>query len=176
MFSNYTECKIAEDTHIRSKIIKVTIPSLFPDSTNQEDANDAKSNTSFSNRVINSNKAFVNDTYETTNVIEALNHTGYMYKLKGDVFKKRMDSTDGVTEPKAGGGGYGEFDPHAHDIKEPITLNNFVFENLNNVVVPKGTLAYGFFINGSGDTTRFAITHIDLAIPLEDEDPIAYQK
>ena len=177
MFSNYTECKLAEDTHIRSKIIKVIIPSLFPDTLNgSNDPSESISNSVQSNRVLNSNKDNVNDSYETTNVIEALNHTGYMYKLKGDVFKKRMEYTDGITEPKAGGGGYAEYESHDHDIKKPITLYNFVYENLNNVIAPKGTLAYGFFINGAGDTTRFAVTHIEMSIPLEDEDPIAYQK
>lgn len=176
MFSNYTECKIAEDTHIRSKTIKVIIPSLFPDSKNQNEPQETITNTLQANRVLNTNKSEVNDTYETTNVIEALNHTGYMYKLKGDVFKQRMEYTDGKTVKKAGGSGDAEYEEHLHNIEDPITLYNFVFENLNNVVVKKGTLAYGFFINGSGDTTRFAITHIEDSIPLEDEDPIAYQK
>lgn len=176
MFSNYMECKIAEDTHIRSKTIKVIIPSLFPDNKYQYEPQESITNSSQANRVLNTNKSAVNESYETTNVIEALNHTNYMYKLKGDVFKDRMEYTDGKTVPKAGGSGDAAYEEHFHKIKDPITLYNFVFENLNNVIVKKGTLAYGFFINGSGDTTRFAITHIEDARPLEDEDPIAYQK
>lgn len=176
MFSNYIECKLAEDTHIRSKTIKVMIPSFFPDSKNRDDPQETIVNTTQANRVYNTNKDAVKETYETTNVIEALNHTDYAYKLKGDVFKKRMEYTDGITELRAGGGGYAEYASHDHDIKKPITLYNFVYENLNNVIVKKGTLAYGFFINGAGDTTRFAVTHIEDAVPLEDSDPIAYQK
>ena len=34
--------------------------------------------------------------------------------------------------------------PHTHDIKKPMSLFNFTFENINNVKVPKGSRVYDF--------------------------------
>lgn len=178
-FSGYFEAIILEDSHIRQKYFKVRIPSLFPESSEEDKLtpNENILQRSGKERIVNSNiKEVIGGSYKTTNFALARNHTGLHYKLKGDVFKKRMDGTDGITEPKAGGSGDAEYESHEHEIKKPMSLYNFVFENLNNVMVKKNTKCYGFFINGAADMTRFAVTFIEGAVPLEDSDPIAYQK
>ena len=177
-FGAYFECILLEEAHARQKHFKVRINALFPE-IDEEDKFNPKDNISKESgkkRMINSNIDGIGNNYTTTNYILALNHTGLHYKLKGDVFKDRMDSTDGVTDPRGGGVGDPAFETHDHIISEPITLNNFVFENLNNVKIPKNTKMYGFFINGAADTRRFAVTYIEGSVPYKDDDPIAYQK
>lgn len=175
-FSSYFECVIQEDSHIRQREFKVTIPSLFPQVDNKTEPTQNKKPID-QNRSINGGHKVNNSNISTTTIINAKNHTDYYYKLRGDIFKETMDGTDGVTETfGVEENKYTDIKQHDHDIKEPMSLFNFTYENLNNIMVPKGTLAYGFFINGTFDTTSFAIVRIEGAVPYANDDIIDYQK
>lgn len=173
-FAGYFECKIVERAHIRSKTFKVSIPSIMSYSEKGQTGQDEVQKETGASRVVNNNVK-VSDTMTTTGYVLALNHTDYYERLRGNIFKKTMDGTDGITEPKGGGEpGDPRFSDHDHDIKQPMSLFNFTFEDLNNVYVEADTKAYGFFINGAQDTTRFAIVRIEGVVPLQKDDPIPY--
>ena len=174
-FTGYYECIIVKDAHIRDATFEVTIPSLFA-VDNQYQYNEeggTESTVDSSSMLVGSNKQ---DTSVTIgNSITAVNHTDYYYRLRGDIFKETMEATDGKTEPKAGGSGYAEYESHYHDIKQPMSLLKFTFENLNNVKITGGvTRAWGFFINGSMDKNSFAVTRIQGAVPLKKENLTNY--
>lgn len=176
-FGCYFEAVLQEDSHIRQKYFNVTIPSIFP---NVENSFTPSTNTrpiSSDRNYTNREKGSGNADLVTTTIIKALNHTDYYFKLKGDTLKEEMDSTDGITEPiSVVEGAYTDFKSHKHEIKKPITLNNYIYKNLNNVMVPKNTKCYGFFLNGTYDTTSFVIVRIEGAVPLQEKDIINYQK
>ena len=170
-FTGYFECVLQEEAHIRAKVFKVTIPSLFSEVANKYTPTENQESTGKSQRVANTNSA-VDDNYTSTTIIEAKNHTDYHYQLKGDSFRAKMDATLDTTEVAACVVG----EPHTHQIKQPISLFNYIYENLNNVIVPKGTKAYGFFINGAQTTDSFVITRIEGAVPIQPDDQIRYVK
>ena len=175
-FSCYFECVLQEDSHIRQETFKVTIPSLFPNVEN----NTTPTKNSLSvdpSRSINKKNKSTGRPFVTTTIIEAKNHTDYAYKYRGDSFKDEMEKTDGITEPEQIiEGSYSDFKQHKHKIKAPITLKDYIYKNLNNVMVPKDSKAYGFFINGTYDTTSFVVVRIEGAVPLTAKDVIGYQK
>lgn len=171
-YSSYFECVLQEEAHIRDKVFKVTIPSLFPEVDNKFTPTDNTDNNDKSARIANKNNSHIDDSYSSTTIIEAKNHTDYHYQLKGDSFNSRMEATVDTTEPGSCPAG----SPHTHAIKQPISLLNYVYENLNNVIVPKGTKAYGFFINGAQTTDSFVITRIEGAVPLQPDDSVRYVK
>ena len=177
-FSSYFECVIQEDSHIQQPFFSVTIPSLFP---NVENALTPTKNTKpiDPNRSINKLNSLQNSELVTTTIIKAANHTDYTFQLKGDSFKDDMESTDGITEPEqVVEGAMTDFKTHKHKIKKPMTLKNYIYKNLNNVKVPKNSRAYGFFLNGTYDTTSFVVVRIEGAVPLSEDDAlkIQYQK
>lgn len=174
-FSSYFECVIQEDSHIQQPFFMVTIPSLFP---NVENALTPTKNTKpiDPNRSINKSNQLQNTNLVTTTIIKAANHTDYTFQLKGDSFKDEMDSTDGITEPEQViEGKMSDFKTHKHEIKKPMTLNNYIYKNLNNVTVPKNSKAYGFFLNGTYDTTSFVIVRIQGAVPLNQDEAMKVQ-
>ena len=170
-FTGYFECVLQEEAHIRDKVFKVTIPSLFPEVENQYTPTQNQDSTDKDQRILNTNHS-VEDTYNSTTIIEAKNHTDYHYQLKGDSLRAKMDGTLDTTETAACVKGA----PHTHQIKQPISLFNYIYENLNNVLVPVGTKAYGFFINGAQTTDSFVITRIEGAVPLQPDDEVRYVK
>ena len=80
-----------------------------------------------------------------------------------------MKATQGTTEKRAGGGGDAAYESHDHDIRKPMSLFNFTFENLNNVTITAPCNAWGFFINASMDKNSFVVTRIQGAVPLKKE-------
>ena len=151
-FSSYFECVIQEDSHIQQPFFNVTIPSLFP---NVENALTPTKNTKpiDPNRSINKSNQSQNTNLVTTTIIKA------------------ADSTDGITEPEQViEGKMSDFKTHKHEIKKPMTLNNYIYKNLNNVTIPKNSKAYGFFLNGTYDTTSFVVVRIQGAIPLNQDE------
>lgn len=173
-FPGYYRGILLEKAHIRDATFKITIPSLFT-VKDQYEPNENVTMSLDKSTIANKNGPKPTS-FDTSNVIIAHNHTDYTYRLRGDVFKKTMESTDGITEPRSGGSGSAAYESHDHTIKQPITLNLFTFENLNDVELPKGTEVFGFFINASMDRNAFAVTHIKGAIPLKKEDPEIYYK
>lgn len=170
-FTGYFECVLQEESHIRAKIIKVTIPSLFGEVENKFTPTENKEATDKDQRVANTNTS-VDENYTSTTIIEAMNHTDYHYQLKGDSLRAKMEGTLDTTEVAACTKGA----PHTHQITQPISLFNYIYESLNNVIVPKGTKAYGFFINGAQTTDSFVITRIEGAVPIQPDDQIRYVK
>lgn len=174
-FSSYFECVLQEDSHIRQAEFKVTIPSLFPAVDNKFEPT-LNSQPLSSERNLNKNtqssSSFVSNT-----TITARNHTDYYFQLKGDSMKEEMEYTDGITEEiEIVEGNSTDIKRHKHEIKKPMTLYNYIYKNLNNVIVPKGSKAYGFFINGTYDTTSFVVVRIEGAVPLDEKAVINYQK
>lgn len=163
-FFGYYECVFQEDCHAQDEVFKVTIPSLF-NITDQFEAKESETISNDPNSIATKNNKDVGD-YSYGTIIYAKNHTDYHFQIRGDVFKKNMDSTDGITETKSGGTGDPAFEEHDHDIKQSITLNNFTYENLNNVAVPKLSKGYGFFINGIMDPNGFVVVRIEGVVPL----------
>lgn len=174
-FFGYYECVFLKDHHIRDKEFIVTIPSLF-NIPNQYEYNEAgtTSTVDTSNMLTGSTKP-KESSISTQSHIVASNHTDYYYRLRGDIFKETMEGTDGITEPKAmSGKGNIDYESHEHEIRKPMSLFKFTFENLNNIIVKKGTKAYGFFINGNMDVNSFAVTRIAGAVPLAKSDRSDY--
>lgn len=168
-FFGYYECTFEEEAHIRDKTFKVTIPSLF---LNKESFNGTKETTTTNrNNSLGTGGAPGGQSFTSTTIIEAANHTDYYYQLRGNILKAKMDSTDGVTEPKeVSGKGTPDFESHTHDIKAPMSLFKFTYQDLNNIKIPKGYKGYGFFINGSMDANSFAVVRIEGVVPLSEED------
>ncbi len=79
-FTGYFECVLQEESHIRAKIIKVTIPSLFGEVENKFTPTENKEATDKDQRVANTNTS-VDENYTSTTIIEAMNHTDYHYQL-----------------------------------------------------------------------------------------------
>lgn len=174
-FTGMLECVIQEETHIRQKIIKVTIPSLFPEVQNKFESTTNTKPINPNRHIGGSPNSTGSLQLTTTTTIPARNFTDYHERLRGNVMKGRMKYTDGITEPEVlVEGAYTDFKSHTHTIKKPITLYDFVYEKLNNVKVAKGTKAYGFFLNGTYDINSFVITRIDGAVPLQADDLINY--
>lgn len=174
--SSYFECVIQEDSHIRQATFKVTIPSLFP---NVENSFTSSINTTpiDASRNINKSAPTQGGSFVSNTTITALNHTDYAYAFIGNSMKEDMESTDGITEPEEYiKGSDPDFKSHKHEIKKPMTLKYYKYKDLNNVIVPKNTKAYGFFINGSYDTTSFVVVRIEGAIPLTKKALVNYQK
>lgn len=167
-FAGYYECIIVKDAHIRDETFEVTIPSLYAvENQYQYNEQGGTESTMNSSMIAGSNNS--QPTSVTVgNSITAYNHTDYYYRLRGDIFKETMEGTDGITENKSGGIGDPAFESHNHDIKQPMSLFKFTFENLNNVTIKGGvTRAWGFFINGSMDKNSFAVVRIQGAVPLK---------
>lgn len=174
-YFGYYECVITKDAHIRDATFWVTIPSLY------QAKNQYKHNPAGTTSNVEADKIADGKAAKVTLVgdIEAVNHTDYYYRLRGDVFKETMEKTDGITEKRsdpAPNGAADDFLEHDHEIKKPISLFNFTFENLNNIKIMAGTKAYGFFINGSMDANMFAVTRIEGAVPLQKKNTSAYVK
>lgn len=167
-YPGYFECTFLEDCHIRDKTFKVTIPGLF-NIKNQFEPNEENTSNIDTSMIAGKNTTHTSKPYTSTNVIIAENHTDYPYQLQGDVFKDRYTEVDGITEPSEDPSPDGSADdviPHTHDIKKSMSLFHFYFENLNNIKIPKDSIGYGFFINGSLDRNSFAVVRIKGAVPL----------
>ena len=175
-YTGLFECVIQdEEAHIRQKTFNVTIPSLFPEVANKFETT-TNSVPLTPDRSLNQ-KNKVSGNLETKTNIVAKNFTDYHHRLKGDTMKEEMEYTDGITEPEAfAEGSYNDFKSHQHTIKAPITLYNYIYKELNNVKVAKGTKAYGFFLNGTYDVNSFVIIRIEGAVPLQADDLINYVK
>lgn len=172
--SSYFEAVLQEDSHIRQAEFKVTIPSLFPNVENSFEPSINTTPLDGSRRLDPDGQKGA--TLVTTTIILAKNHTDYAYKYRGDSFKQEMKETDGITEPEMIiEGSYSDFKQHTHKIKKPITLRDYIYKNLNNVIAPKGTKCYGFFLNGTYDTSSFVIVRIEGAVPLTAKSLINYQ-
>lgn len=169
-FSAYYEAIILEDAHIQSKTFKVTIPSLFSTrKTKDKGEKSIKTKLNSDQSVMNAKEAGIGKEIESTTIITALNHTDYTFQLKGDVFKMEKSKGKVMDNMKDSGGiplAPGPLTPHYHKIDAPFKFYNFIFENLNNVKVKKGTKCYGFFINGENNPDKFAVVRIEGAIPL----------
>lgn len=177
-FPGYYEGVLLEEAHIRDPFFKITIPSLFQIKDQYEPIESTE--TPLDQSLIGTkSKDYYGQSYKSTNIILAANHTDYHYRLRGDIFKETMDGTDGITEPSDDPSPDGSPDdviPHTHDIKKPMSLFNFTFENINNVKVPKGSRVYGFFINATLDRNGFVVTRIQGAVPLKKEVATMYVK
>ena len=176
-FSSYFECVLQEDHHIRDEVFEVTIPALFPLMDNQYEGGENVINSGGRQEQFERGQSVGDMTWETT--IYAKNHTDYAFQFKGDVFKDRYSEVDGITEDSedpSPDGAPDDIIAHTHDIKKAMSILNFYFENLNNVKVPKGSLAYGFFINGTYDVNNFVVVRIEGAVPLKKDDVIRYVK
>ncbi len=182
MFENTTqytglfECVIQdEEAHIRQKTFNVTIPSLFPEVVNKFEATTNNTPLTPDRNINRSNQ--INGNFVTKTNIIARNFTDYHHRLKGDTLKGEMEYTDGITEEEALIEGKDtDYKSHKHEIKAPITLFNYIYKELNNVKVSKGTKAYGFFLNGTYDVNSFVIVRIEGAVPLNENDLINYVK
>lgn len=177
-FPGYYEGVLLEEAHIRSPFFKITIPSLFK-VKNQFDPLEEVETPLDQSLIGTKTTSYYGQSYKSTNVIIAANHTDYHYRLRGDVFKDTMDSTDGITEKSedpSPDGAPDDIIDHDHKIKKPMSLLNFTFENLNNVTVPKGTRVYGFFLNATLDRNGFVVTRIQGAVPLKKEVATLYEK
>lgn len=176
-YGAYFECVLQKDHHIRDEIFEVTIPALFPLMDNQYEGGENVINSGGRQEQFERGQSVGDMTWETT--IYAKNHTDYAFQFKGDVFKDRYSEVDGITEDSedpSPDGAPDDIIDHDHDIKKAMSILNFYFENLNNVKVPKGSLAYGFFINGTYDVNNFVIVRIEGAVPLKKDDVIRYVK
>ena len=177
-FPGYYEGVLLEEAHIRDPFFKITIPSLFQIKDQYEPIESTE--TPLDQSLIGTkSKNYYGQSFKSTNIILAANHTDYHYRLRGDIFKETMDGTDGITEPSDDPSPDGSPDdviPHTHDIKKPMSLFNFTFENINNVKVPKGSRVYGFFINATLDRNGFVVTRIQGAVPLKKEVATMYVK
>ena len=176
-YGAYFECVLQKDHHIRDEVFEVTIPALFPLMDNQYEGGENVINSGGRQEQFERGQSVGDMTWETT--IHAKNHTDYAFQFKGDVFKDRYSEVDGITEDSedpSPDGAPDDIIAHTHDIKKAMSILNFYFENLNNVKVPKGSLAYVFFINGTYDVNNFAVVRIEGAVPLKKDDVIRYVK
>lgn len=169
-FPGYYHCVIIKDAHIRDETFEVTIPALYA-VDNQYEYNPSGTKSKFDGESMLAGNMAAQGSTELTTVshITAANHTDYYYRLRGDIFEETMKATHGVTEPRAGGGGDAEYASHDHDIRQPMSLFLFTFENLNNVKITAPCDAWGFFINASMDVNSFVVTRIQGAVPLKKE-------
>lgn len=169
-FPGYYHCVIIKDAHIRDDTFVVTIPALYTVQNQYEYNPEGNVSTFDGESMLAGDKASQGSTELTMMPhIIAGNHTDYYYRLRGDIFKETMEGTDGVTETKEGGGGDAQYESHDHDIKKPMSLFKFTFENLNNVTIQAPCDAWGFFVNASMDVNSFVVTRIQGAVPLKKE-------
>ena len=169
-FPGYYQCVIIKDAHIRDETFVVTIPALYA-VKNQYEYNPEGNTSSFDGESMLAGSLSSEGKSELTTMphIIAANHTDYYYRLRGDIFEETMKATQGTTEKRAGGGGDAAYESHDHDIRKPMSLFNFTFENLNNVTIKAPCNAWGFFINASMDKNSFVVTRIQGAVPLKKE-------
>lgn len=176
-YSAYYEAILVEEAHIRDLTFKITIPALFSIRTTKDEGEEVISRNIDKNALLN-NKEIDTKDFQSTTILEAVNHTDYAFQYRGDTFvmeKSKFNTYKNLVDQ----GGIiimpvGPNTPHYHKGADPIKMWNYNYENLNDVRLPKGTKCYGFFINGV--PKKFAVTRIEGAIPLNKEQLPKYEK
>lgn len=177
-YSAYYEAILVEEAHIRDLTFKITIPSLFNTREDKETGVETINRVIDTNAILNNKDLDANKQFQSTTILEAVNHTDYTFQYRGDTFVMEKSKFNTFKNLRDQGGiiiiPVGPNTPHYHEGADPIKMWNYNYENLNDVKVPKGTKCYGFFINGIPKT--FAVTRIEGAIPLNKSQIPKYEK